>query len=749
MSSRIFPIKNINFPAMQSLKHRIYFAFLLVAVFFVMPVARSYASEDECDYSKEYLNPQTIYIEATGADDQNVINSAIQQLDGSTKTSVFMKEGDYVLSDSIQMKETSILEGDKETVVTIEDHAGWETAKPFITAPDGEKNIEIKCFEMDGNYDNNTSQTADSCYRPLSWNSNFEDCEGKTDDRLFGRGYYDMVRLSGGENYSLHDMYLHDGAGDGYRVDRSRQVKFYDNLVFKLGHDAVAFYNCEYAEAWRSKITVRTNSGVRVENTNIVAVHDNIIESFDHWEAGGAGIQVVRDDRGALPMNQIFIYKNTLHHTYGPGIHIVASGTYEKADTVANIYHNIFYETGLDYSKDWVGAIVTSGFYELNVENNTIDKVYNYGIVAAITANGVSGWGYMTNIKNNIIVKTQHRRNSAGGSSGLHGVGIANLAYDTHLMSVSYNDVWYNVGGDIIGQGIFLGGPPIDRYALGGTAADDQSLSNNISLDPKFVDADGHDYHLQEGSPAIDAGDPASDFSKEPDPNGGRIDIGRYGNTSGAGAGKTGAAATIGGGGSDGTGSGSSGGGSSDDGDADDDGATTTPSKTEIPAYWDPGKAVTETSMTTAVEPALSPEEKALQALYGPQGSSAPTATAICSTVDEQGGLIPCGRNTNSSQTTWNECDECDLCAMVLMGQLSIEFMFKIAAVAANLTIIFAGFLYIFATGEMSLIAKAKLVVKYTLIGFIVIFAAFVIVDTLLTIFGYIDPLGGDWHTTC
>ena len=32
-------------------------------------------------------------------------------------------------------------------------------------------------------------------------------------------------------------------------------------------------------------------------------------------------------------------------------------------------------------------------------------------------------------------------------------------------------------------------------------------------------------------SPCIDAGDPASDYALEPDGNGGRINLGRYGNT--------------------------------------------------------------------------------------------------------------------------------------------------------------------------------------------------------------------------
>ncbi len=39
------------------------------------------------------------------------------------------------------------------------------------------------------------------------------------------------------------------------------------------------------------------------------------------------------------------------------------------------------------------------------------------------------------------------------------------------------------------------------------------------------------DYHLQPNSPCIDAGDAKSDFSKEPQPNGRRINIGAFGNT--------------------------------------------------------------------------------------------------------------------------------------------------------------------------------------------------------------------------
>jgi parallel beta-helix repeat protein len=52
-----------------------------------------------------------------------------------------------------------------------------------------------------------------------------------------------------------------------------------------------------------------------------------------------------------------------------------------------------------------------------------------------------------------------------------------------------------------------------------------------INLDPMFVDADNNDFHLWYSSPCINAGDPNYSCINEPEPNGGRIDMGVYGNT--------------------------------------------------------------------------------------------------------------------------------------------------------------------------------------------------------------------------
>ena len=119
----------------------------------------------------------------------------------------------------------------------------------------------------------------------------------------------------------------------------------------------------------------------------------------------------------------------------------------------------------------------------------------------------------------------------------------------------------------------------------------------------------------------------------------------------------------------------------------------------------------------------------------------------LCPDLQDSGGLMPCGKNYNDPDTAWDECESCDLCKMILMGQLIIEFLLKISAVVAVLAIAAGGFLYMFAAGNQGTIDKAKSMIKYVLIGFLIVFIAWALVDTILAMFGYIDPVGGEWYS--
>jgi len=443
-----------------------------------------------------------------GKDDHVQINQALKFVaDNSEYTTVHLKGPfTYVIDDTLLIGSNTILEGDSNAVLKLANNAGWVTMKPLIQqmSSSGNSNIVIRGFEVNVNHDGNPYLA-----------------DGKT-PLAKGRGYYNVMYFLYCKNVTVCDMYMHDGHGDGLRIKYGENVKFYNNTIYKLGHDGLFAIQCQNVEAWNNTITCRTNSGLRIWNSNHVKFHDNLIDSFYNWSAGGPGIQI---EKSAGIMDDIEIYNNVIHNTYGQGIWIF---NYDTADATKDegknihIYHNIFYDTGTNPSITWVGGILESGFHDTVIENNVFDSEYNVAIDSMSPDGFFSNYSskYITIVRNNIIVNTQKRTKNPSGT----GYGIANDLPNTHSFVLENNCLYNNSAGNY----------------------KNCSSKVDIHIRPLFVDQENHDYHLQSrggtwngktwvkykvSSPCIDSGYPSSDYSNEPEDNGNRINIGRYGNT--------------------------------------------------------------------------------------------------------------------------------------------------------------------------------------------------------------------------
>ncbi|UCG56171.1 MAG: hypothetical protein JSU70_15025 [Phycisphaerales bacterium] len=127
-------------------------------------------------------------------------------------------------------------------------------------------------------------------------------------------------------------------------------------------------------------------------------------------------------------------------------------------------------------------------------------------------------------------------------SPTIRNVTVANNRYGCEAYADAEPDIsncifWYNTGTDLFGCRA--------RYSCIEHGSDGEG---NLSIDPLFAHPDASDYHLlsergrywpehdiwvldEVTSPCVDAGDPDADFSAEPVPNGGRINMGAYGGT--------------------------------------------------------------------------------------------------------------------------------------------------------------------------------------------------------------------------
>lgn len=98
-------------------------------------------------------------------------------------------------------------------------------------------------------------------------------------------------------------------------------------------------------------------------------------------------------------------------------------------------------------------------------------------------------------------------------------------------------------------------------------------------------------------------------------------------------------------------------------------------------------------------------------------------------------GLIPCGTSYAS--------DPCTLCHLIVGIQGLIDFgLKKIMVPLAILMIVIAGVIYIVSAGNEHMMGLAKTGLTYILVGFAIILAAWVMVNTILNLVGIKSDLG-------
>ncbi len=257
--------------------------------------------------------------------------------------------------------------------------------------------------------------------------------------------------------------------------------------------------------------------------------------------AGIDGGGIVCDENIDLSLFACTIHGNEAH--YGGGMYIESSDFTTIVDT--HIFENSAYEGGgiLCVSSSLIEVINChisanqvvgegGGVYS---ENSGLDA--SRSVIIGNTA--YDGGGFALNncdavISNCTIFENAANVNGDGGGIYLRGQSnpvITNCAITDNSgeglyvtdgsPNVSFNDCFNNSGGNYGGAGVDTDlGVPTGENANG----DPCDNFDNIALDPMYFDPDNDDFHLQDSSPCIDAGDPASPL----DPDNTVADIGAF-----------------------------------------------------------------------------------------------------------------------------------------------------------------------------------------------------------------------------
>ncbi len=243
--------------------------------------------------------------------------------------------------------------------------------------------------------------------------------------------------------------------------------------------------------------------GVRGENVSQVVVNGNEIFGNE------VGLQGFGQFGGQSWTNSNSIQNNGIGIDAAAGQDIAFNELKDNQTAIvagnsATVHNNLLVDNG--------NGVLVSGSTGLSIYNNTI-------VATTGTAIRVQNGSQNVALRNNIV--------SVNTGFGVY------VATDSQAGFTSdYNNL-YSSGGAAI---VWWQKPFYDLFDWQ-VEADFDSHSIGFTVlaplrdQPKFVDPVTGDYRLQLTSTSIDSGQPSDLFSNEPAPNGGRIDLGAYGNT--------------------------------------------------------------------------------------------------------------------------------------------------------------------------------------------------------------------------
>jgi hypothetical protein len=343
-----------------------------------------------------------------------------------------------------------------------------------------------------------------------------------------------------------------DSGVDGFRITHGRHGVLVDAIAWPWIVADVTITGC----------LIENNGAVDVNGGGINAVGADLVISGNtirnNVGSSFAGVYLHGCSNALMEAN--LVEGNVGHGDHGGGVAINGWGTLR-----ANVIRNNRIGETVGYG--WGGGVIV-------IEEHDFPTLMQGNVISGNYAPGSGGGvfvdeGASATLDRELIVG--NTANAAGG-----GVYV-DQSYDgrrSHLtitgctIADNTSDVWPGWGAGLFAQAsdavvrdsIFWNNTGLSGYddfaiADGGTIMGTYSLSReglagtgNLSVDPLFASSAGADYHLKSRagrwdagvagwvldavhSPAIDAGDPGSAFALEPEPNGGRRNLGAYGNT--------------------------------------------------------------------------------------------------------------------------------------------------------------------------------------------------------------------------
>jgi hypothetical protein len=331
-----------------------------------------------------------------------------------------------------------------------------------------------------------------------------------------------LFEISGLRNIRVSGLRIVNvGPGDnhcGILVDNAQNITLDNNYTYNTTSSGIGVWSSRNVLIDSNEVELCCNDGeqecITVAGTDTFEIRNNHVHHGGPGTIGGEGI----DAKDGSSHGKI--YNNHVHHLNDRvGIYVDAwdKHTYD-IEIYRNRVHDISNNDGFAINSEEAGLLE-----DIRVYNNI---AYNNGLSGLVF--GDAGDAATHPVSNVTIINNTFYNNGSniwGGGISVENSDISNLVIRNNICS---QNRWFQINVEAPVQNL-----TIDHNLVDGTKGDDENDGTDfVEGAPLFVSAGGGDFHVQAGSPAIDAGSsddaPNDDFDGMPRPQGGGYDIGAF-----------------------------------------------------------------------------------------------------------------------------------------------------------------------------------------------------------------------------
>ncbi|HZX49604.1 MAG TPA: hypothetical protein VFE94_00435, partial [Candidatus Paceibacterota bacterium] len=111
------------------------------------------------------------------------------------------------------------------------------------------------------------------------------------------------------------------------------------------------------------------------------------------------------------------------------------------------------------------------------------------------------------------------------------------------------------------------------------------------------------------------------------------------------------------------------------------------------------------------------------------------------------GGLVPCGRQTDSIDTPWNETENCEFRHFFLLARILVDFtLWRAVPLIIAVLLLATGAIFYFSFGGPGAMARVRQIWRAVLLGSLILIFSWLFLNFLLGIIGFDINVFGRWY---